>query len=372
MTMPTELDLLKERLRHNERIWNGFRAIELALIGADSLSSIVNTITGELPPLFKGVDRITLACLDPYREMERLVHDEGPLPMRPSSAPERVQNSQEAGFVSLSDVQLAGLFTEPYRPRLGDCDADTQALLFPGCDRSLGSVALAPLVLRGELIGCLSQGSYDATHFVRDTATDLLEHLAAVTAVCIENRLNHERLKIDGLTDALTGIANRRFFERRLIEEVGRVQRAGKPLSCAMIDVDHFKKLNDTHGHRVGDRALHQIAQLLGMELRTVDVLARYGGEEFVLLLPETNSDLAGAIAERLRKRVAARPLVGTPGPVSFTVSIGCASLSAQQAITHRSPEWLVERADAALYEAKKLGRNRVVLADGAVFVDSR
>jgi diguanylate cyclase (GGDEF)-like protein len=358
--MTSELAELKERLRHNERIWNGFRAIELALIGADSLRAIFEIFTRQLPRQFTGVHRITLACLDPFGEIEGLVRQENPLATGPR---ESTSGTRPDGFIPLSDTQLSGLYPKPYRPYLGPRDPSRHDLLFPGNEKQPASLALVPLVLRGELIGSLNQGSAEADHFGPEAATDLLEHLAAVTAVCLENRLNHERLKIDGLTDAVTGIANRRFFERRLSEEVSRVQRTGKPLSCAMVDVDHFKALNDSFGHRAGDRALHGLAQLLGAELRTIDVLARYGGEEFVLLLPETRPELAGTIAERLRRRIASGPIMAATGPLSVTVSIGCASLDADRAKLPRSREWLVEQADSALYRAKKLGRNRVVLA---------
>jgi diguanylate cyclase (GGDEF)-like protein len=364
--MPPEVRHLNDQLRRNERIWSGFRKIEIALLGARSLREVVTIVVQELPRLFPGVDQTSLAYLDPQYELRRLIRD-GSLAVTIPASDQAARNKDESGldgFVAVTANQLAHLFPPPYRPLLGTAQASIQAQLFPFCPRPLGSMALAPLVLRGRLVGCLGQGSHDPRHFTPDVATDLLEHLAAVLAMCIDNVLSHERLKLDGLTDALTGIANRRFFERRLKEEVNRLKRSSKPLCGMLVDVDHFKQVNDTHGHQTGDRALHRMAQLLGMELRATDVLARYGGEEFVLLLPETGWEQAMAIAERLRGRIAAQPVLNEPAdaPLRLTVSIGCACLDGEAA-TEGGESWLMEQADNALYEAKKQGRNRVVRA---------
>jgi diguanylate cyclase (GGDEF)-like protein len=365
--MPPEFRRLQDQLRANERIWSGFRRMEIALLGARTLREIVAIVTHDLPHLFPGVDKACLAHLDPQHEMRRLIRH-GSLAMGMAAA-ELISplnhDHEPGGFVAVTDSQLADMFANPVRPLLGAASAPIQAWLFPDSDRPLGSMALAPLVLRGRLVGCLGQGSHDPRHFTPDVATDLLEHLAAVLAMCIDNVLSHERLKLDGLTDSLTGIANRRFFERRLTEEVNRLRRSGKPLCGMLVDLDHFKQVNDTYGHQTGDRALHRVAQLLGMDMRATDVLARYGGEEFVMLLPETGWEQALAIAERLRSRIASQPVFIDPatGPVQLTVSIGCACLESDTLMAGGDENWLVEQADMALYEAKKRGRNRVVRA---------
>jgi diguanylate cyclase (GGDEF)-like protein len=371
--MPPEFRRLQDQLRANERIWSGFRKMEIALLGARSLREIVTIVTHDLPKLFPGVDRACLAHLDPQHEMRRLIRY-GSLVIGLSAAEPSVSAPDDAepdGFVAVTDSELARLFANPGRPLLGAAPLPIQTWLFPASVRPLGSMALAPLVLRGRLVGCLAQGSREPRHFTPDVATDLLEHLAAVLAVCLDNLLSHERLKLDGLTDPLTGIANRRFFERRLKEEVNRLRRTGKPLSGMLVDLDHFKQVNDTHGHQAGDRVLHRVAQLLGMEMRATDVLARYGGEEFVMLLPETGWEQASAIAERLRNRVASHPVLNDPaaGSVRLTVSIGCACLDADTLSAGGDENWLVEQADMALYEAKKRGRNRVVRARPAAAI---
>ena len=191
-------------------------------------------------------------------------------------------------------------------------------------------------------------------------------HLAAVAAVCLDNAISHERLKEDGLTDALTGLANRRFFERRLDEEVKRWMRHSKELSCIMADIDHFKQINDTYGHQYGDYVLQEVAKSLGCELRASDVLARYGGEEFVLLFPETSIKKAAEVADRLRQRVSELRFEKiADSNLEVTVSMGLADLDAEIKLSHdEACVWLVRQTDMALYRAKHAGRNRVIVAD--------
>lgn len=354
-TLENELQNLKRQIRENERIWNGFRRMELQMIGAHSLREVITNLVQGFPQLFPRVERVTLACLDPDAELTRLMETEA-------------SGTELPSFVALSPEMLTSLFPLPWRPQLGPTDDAIHHLLFPGHPTPLASMALTPLVLRKELIGCLNQASREASHFRPDTSTDLLEHMAAVTAMCLDNAVSHERLKIDGLTDPLTGLYNRRFFERRLHEELDRwARRRDSALACMLVDVDHFKRINDRYGHPVGDRTLQGVARLLGVELRGSDVLARYGGEEFVLLLPDTTLDQAQAIAERLRMQVEHMAPTGPGNPdLQVTVSIGLSCLAPSTTRAVADPgAWLLQQADVALYRAKQDGRNRVVCAVG-------
>jgi len=157
-------------------------------------------------------------------------------------------------------------------------------------------------------------------------------------------------------TDPLTGAFNRREFTSLADQESQRANRYNHPLSIMMLDLDHFKKLNDTYGHAAGDKALQRFTTLCCNALRTVDVFGRWGGEEFVTLLPETDVEGAVVIAERLRKLVSQNILVYNDQKISLTASIGIAQ--------YRSGEVTVEgplsRADSAVYDAKKAGRNRI------------
>lgn len=160
-------------------------------------------------------------------------------------------------------------------------------------------------------------------------------------------------------TDAVTNLYNRHYLTSHMETQLQASQRRGKTLSVLMMDIDHFKRVNDTYGHAVGDRVLKEFASRIAKNIRGVDLAARYGGEEFVVMMPDTPVDWAFMIAERLRQEVAETPFeAGVPeGPLSITVSIGVAASTLED-----SPSELLERADKALYEAKDTGRDRVVL----------
>jgi len=341
---------LESRLRGNERIWAGFREIELRMLTAETLHAVIGTLSRGLPEFFPGVHAVSVAWLDPDYELTHLLEQEG----------EKISSN---AFVALR-APVPGLIP-PGGLQLGPADAVTQKKLFPNTDGRLKSMAIAPLVLRGVQVGSLNQGSADPGHFAPDAATDLLEHLAAVTAICIDNSVNRARLRRDGLTDTLTQVANRRFFDRRLREEVSQWLRRGGELSCLLVDLDHFKQINDQHGHLVGDLVLQEAARALSKGLRASDVLARYGGEEFVLLLPSTESQRAAEIAERLRTAIESLALTATRGvKLRVTASFGLARLAVDQRASLEDPGlWLLRQADQALYAAKARGRNCVVIA---------
>lgn len=157
----------------------------------------------------------------------------------------------------------------------------------------------------------------------------------------------------ESLTDQLTGVGNRRRLDQELFTEIARARRDGTPLSVIMADVDHFKRVNDEHGHVVGDMVLARFGALLQLHTRSTDIVTRYGGEEFILLLPNTPIAMAMAKSEQLRRTLASEPIAPLLLPV--TSSFGVAQLQASE-----GPEELLKRVDAALYAAKEGGRNRV------------
>ena len=173
--------------------------------------------------------------------------------------------------------------------------------------------------------------------------------------VIYENKLI-EMTKID----PLTRLFNRRFLETRFLEELERANRHGSTFSVMMIDIDHFKKINDTHGHLCGDQVLRQIALLFQETVRSMDIVGRYGGEEFCCVLPEINIDNAHNLAERLRSIVESFDFPHGDGRLNITISIGIAEHSQELATL----EAIIGAADDALYKAKTDGRNRVVIAD--------
>ena len=169
--------------------------------------------------------------------------------------------------------------------------------------------------------------------------------------------------------DALTGLANRRSFELALAREIDRVARSGEPALLLVLDIDHFKKVNDTHGHAGGDLVLKAVAKALLECVRPMDLVARVGGEEFAIVMPNCASAFGEVVAERVRRRVEAMAVaVGVSQQLNVSVSIGGAF--APQWVRSSSGLW-IERADVQLYRAKAEGRNRVCLEPSAVSVVS-
>ena len=166
--------------------------------------------------------------------------------------------------------------------------------------------------------------------------------------------------------DALTGLANRRSFELALAREVDRVARSGEPALLLVADVDHFKRVNDTHGHAAGDQVLRAVATALLDSVRPMDLVARIGGEEFAIILPNCPEPFGATVAERVRRRVERAPVAAGPAgqPIDVTISIGGAF--APQWVRSTPALW-IERADQQLYRAKAQGRNLVQLETGAV-----
>lgn len=167
-----------------------------------------------------------------------------------------------------------------------------------------------------------------------------------------------EALRIQATRDALTGVYNRGAALRRLEEELDRAIRECKPLSVLMMDIDHFKNVNDTYGHLVGDAVLKETVRRIQAVIRSYDVVGRFGGEEFVVILPHADGDVAVRVAERIRAAVSSRPVIHEAVSVSVTLSAGVAAAGTAGAV-----DALIQAADQALYQAKRTGRNRVCIA---------
>lgn len=213
----------------------------------------------------------------------------------------------------------------------------------------------------GEPLGALVVGSGHRGFELSREEERMIEIVSAHAAVTLANARMYRRMEMMATTDGLTGLVNHRRFKALLGEAIARATRFNRNVSILMIDADHFKTINDTYGHPVGDRVLWRIARILELEARRTDVVARYGGEEFVVILDETDTPGAAMVAERVRERIESDVIQGDFGRVRVTASLGLATWPEHA----EAMEDLLERADQALYEAKKKGRNRVAIARG-------
>lgn len=348
-----KLQMFMDQARENEQKMRRFHEQELNLISSRTLPDLIQSILYNYRRSF-SLDAVTLVIYDPEYEIRRILEEEG---VRMSDHPSLL-------FVTQRE-KLDKLFGENLEPQLSIYQKEEHQFLFNQLSQGympLRSIALLPLIRYGELIGSFNLGSFSEERFSETSGTEFLQRLATIVAICIENAANNERLKRVGLTDPLTRINNRRFFDQRLSEEIGRSMRANEPISCLFIDIDHFKSINDENGHQQGDFVLREVARLIREQLRNCDVIARYGGEEFAVLLTNTPEQIAWEVAERIRGSIDQYSfhLPETSKTLQVTVSIGIATLSALQGLEDivKLGHLLIENADQALYDAKSDGRN--------------
>ena len=223
-----------------------------------------------------------------------------------------------------------------------------------------GGYVCQPLVAQNHLMGLLYREAYGPAF--AEGADQLATMLAEQVSLALANLDLREQLRSQAIRDQLTGLYNRRFLEDALTRETGRAARSGEPVAVAILDVDHFKRVNDTYGHEAGDAVLRELGQALLKTIRKTDIVGRFGGEEFLMLLPGATVEVAQARALAVLEAVRAMEVVIPNGaPLNhITASIGVAAMPLHVA----RGDALVAAADAALYQAKGQGRNRVVLSD--------
>jgi two-component system, cell cycle response regulator len=212
-----------------------------------------------------------------------------------------------------------------------------------------------PLRTTGGILGVLNVYDRVDGRPYDDGDPEAIRTLASQAAVALDNVLLHQEAQRLSVTDGLTGLSNYRYFQQAISREIERAVRFARPMGLLMLDLDHFKNVNDSHGHQVGDAVLIEIAERVRAEVREVDLVARYGGEEFTVVLPETDRGGAEHIAQRICERVRGRPLHAAGVELRVTVSIGVAVLPDDGT----TPSALIRAADEALYAAKAAGRDR-------------
>jgi len=221
--------------------------------------------------------------------------------------------------------------------------------------QDLHSVLGIPLFRENQVIGLISVISTQVDALNKQQI-QLLETIASQVSVYFHNVFMYDRMKELAIIDELTGIYNRRFFYIAANKEINRSIRYKKDLSFVLIDIDHYKEVNDHYGHLAGDKVLQRITQVIQKELRTSDVFARYGGEEFLILLSDTSGNAAFEVAERIRKKVEALRVNYDEEEISVTISLGVTRLTKDRSSLHE----IMAVVDQALYSAKQKGRNRV------------
>ncbi len=332
--------------RGRRDLLKSFLEIASALTSKEDLPGVLGTITREISLLIP-IDQASIAILEESaRDLSvRLTYARG-LALLPAEG-KRVPVSQEnpLGWVVLNQRPL-------WR---NDTEADLRFSENPAGEE-MKSEMVVPLTIHGRTLGTLNLAS-TRLHAFTDTDFDILQRCGQLAAVAVENNQLFRQTQELSLMDPLTGLYNHRHFKRQLEVETGRARRYGRTMALILIDVDNFKKVNDTFGHPIGDSVLRGIADILRAGVRRSDILARYGGEEFAVILQETDEDSGWGVAEKLCRQVeaGARFPDGRNSQVSATVSLGIAFFPRDAA----TEDDLLRRADEALYRAKGAGKNR-------------
>jgi len=346
-------DLIK-KAKHNQLTQEKFYNLELYLLQSTSLSTLFNRLLTELSDNLE-LELVELQLVDSNGETQQLIDDiYGELKFN------NLQYHQDERF-------LNQLYQNKLEVKLSQQSECIQSL-FKFSAKKIYSVAMLPLVRENRLIGSLHLGSHNKDRFTPDLATSFLQHLGSIVSICIQNAITQEQFKLLSLVDLLTRTKNRRYFIQSLAREIARSSRSQNPISCLFLDLDHFKQVNDTHGHLTGDRALQAVAQNINPLLRQSDVLARFGGEEFTIMLPDTNQIDALEIAERIRLQINRIVLQDDHGETfSTSVSIGVSTWQPdpQQPLSFEQIQnYLISKADQGVYRAKDEGRNCVRFVD--------
>jgi diguanylate cyclase (GGDEF)-like protein len=249
----------------------------------------------------------------------------------------------------------------PLTIRISDLNIDPkdrEELIAYGIKSSLK----VPMIISGNLLGFAQILDSCSERNWSEGEIRLCQTLANQAAVAIENARLYSEMQRMAVTDALTGIYNRRGFFEVGRREINRANRFQRPLAAIMFDIDHFKQVNDAYSHAIGDQVLQALVKLCLANLREMDILGRYGGEEFAILLPETDCNNAYHTAERLCRLVEKTPLLTEAGPVFITVTLGVTCIKGETI----NLDILLDRADTAMYSAKQAGRNRVAMIEAA------
>ncbi|MFW2373321.1 MAG: diguanylate cyclase [Gammaproteobacteria bacterium] len=353
-----KLDNLLRQARTNEKKQGLFDSLGFEIIGSSNPGDLRDMLLIQMPARFQLQD-VVLCVVDFEKDSECLFfcHNE-----------EAKQIFGHKLKILDPENELDKIQTLKHFPQLGEKVLQNYSWLLDNLENPqlCQSAALLPLIRSDRIIGALMLISSDVNRYQSSHGTEFLQKLSAMTAVAIENCLNQQRLKEIGYQDALTQAYNRRYFDLRFKDEIERCLRNKEDLGCMFLDVDFFKKVNDTYGHHIGDLVLIRMVSIIKEQVRACDVVARYGGEEFVVVLPSADIDTARDIAERLRINVHKENHVFYEHKLNISISIGLTTLKSLEITQGMGSEelgkLLLDHADQALYSAKENGRNQVVI----------
>lgn len=347
------LHVLISKAERNQEILRTFQQIELQMLSCNRLSDLLDMLLVNLKDYFH-LDAISLFLFDPEGTAQALLDNYQP------------PGQQQWLSFHQNYATLHNLYThrKTNKPLLLNPEVELKNHLFPE-QRAIRSCAMLPLERQGILIGSLHLGSTDPQRYTEQVATDYIGHMASIISVCIENAISQETLRRLSIIDMLTKVNNRRSFDQELMRELSRASRNQYPISCLFVDLDHFKRINDSYGHQTGDRVLRDAAQAIKAQLRSTDFIARYGGEEFAVLLPGCEAQRAVTVAETIRKALRGVQFQSTEDEkFTITLSIGVACSEPKpypECDLLQDAHQLVGNADKGVYIAKESGRDQVI-----------
>ncbi|MEK7792748.1 MAG: DUF484 family protein, partial [Pseudomonadota bacterium] len=351
-----ELDNLLRQARANEKKQELYETFGFEIIGANTPRQLRDLLLSQTISRFQLQD-VVLCLIDHHKDTERLFFDHDENARLTFENRLLILDTHKDAKIIESLVDYPMLGSEVFRKypwMISNLKTRDQ----------IRSAAFLPLLRNNRIIGSLLLLSQDSTRYQQGVGTLFLQKLSAMTAVAVENCLNQQRIKEISYQDVLTQAYNRRYFDLRFKDEIARCIRWDDDLICMFLDVDHFKKVNDTYGHQTGDLVLRRMVSLIKEQVRACDIVARYGGEEFVVALPTTTVQAAYEIAERLRQAICSTTLSFYDKSFNVSVSIGMSHLKSLSIAQHHDTELicttLLDQADKALYIAKESGRNQV------------
>ncbi len=329
--------LLIDRLKKNEEVARKFNEIEISILSILNFNDFFEKLLSEISDKF-SIPYIWISIIRESRIAQQLLE---------SNQSERLKTA--SAFVP--KTIFLSIIRNRLTPILANENLNIYKALMPEVtDYDLGSIAIAPITIDGDIVGSINQADVDTHRFEPGIDTSLLEQLALKVSLCLSNVTAHEQLRFLAFHDPLTGLLNRGVMERVLTREFNRARRYTTDLSLIFLDLDDFKRINDTAGHDVGDKALCRVADTLTRLKRDSDVVARFAGDEFVVILPSTSRSAAKNYIHRVNRDLNEHPLSINNNSLFIKMSHGISNISDAGITEVKS---MLKAADQSLYREK-------------------